>query len=64
MTIWLYSLFGQEQMMMPYFLRYYAPQVDRLIMLSGGTDEETRAHGVGMPRMPRFTASPFSEHEL
>jgi len=42
-TIWLYCLFGHEQVLMPYFLRYYAPQVDRLIMLDGGADEETRA---------------------
>jgi len=59
-TIWLYSLFGKEQMMMPYFLRYYAPQVDRLIMLSGGTDEETRAM-VWQYKNAEVHRSPFSE---
>jgi len=59
-TTWLYSLFGREPLMMPYFLRYYAPQVDRLIMLSGGTDEETRAM-VWQYKNAEVHRSPFSE---
>jgi len=43
MTIWLYCLFGEESKMMPFFLRHYAPQVDKLIMLDGDSDQETRA---------------------
>jgi hypothetical protein len=60
-TIWLYCLFGKEQMLMPYFLRHYAPQVDRLVMLSGGTDEETRRM-VWECKNAEVHRSPFDEH--
>jgi len=42
MTTWLYTLCGKEAQMLPYFIRHYAPHVDRMIILSGGMDEETR----------------------
>ena len=39
MVIWLYCFFGNEAKLMPYFIRHYAPIVDRMIMLdSGSTD--------------------------
>ena len=42
MTIWLYCLFGKESLIMPFFLRHYAPQVDKLIMLDGDSDPKTK----------------------
>ena len=42
MTTWLYCLFGNEEQLMPYFLRHYAPQVDRLVMLDGGSTDGSR----------------------
>jgi glycosyltransferase involved in cell wall biosynthesis len=32
MVIWLYGIFSNEAQLLPYFLRHYAPQVDRLIL--------------------------------
>ncbi|RPI29789.1 MAG: glycosyltransferase family 2 protein [Chloroflexota bacterium] len=43
MTTWLFCLFGNEEQLMPYFLRHYAPQVDQLIMLDGGSTDGSRA---------------------
>ena len=43
MITWLYCQCGDEDQMMPYFMRWYAPQVDRLIMLDGGMTDKTRA---------------------
>jgi Glycosyl transferase family 2 len=37
--IWLYCIFGNEAQLMPYFLRHYAPLVDRLIMLDAVSDD-------------------------
>jgi hypothetical protein len=39
LTIWLYCIFGNEAQLMPYFLRHYAPLVDRLIMLDAMSDD-------------------------
>ena len=39
MTIWLYALCGQERDMLPFFLRHYVPEVDRVVLLNGGMDE-------------------------
>ena len=58
MTIWLYCLFGNEELLMPYFLRHYAPQVDRLFMLDGNSDDATRAVIAACPNAS-IEASPF-----
>jgi hypothetical protein len=40
--IYVYSLFGSERQLMPYFLRHYAPECDRLFMLDGGCKDDSR----------------------
>lgn len=61
MTIWLYALLGHEDVLLPYFLRHYAPQVDRMIMLSGGTNENCRRLVWDTPNA-EMHRSPFDEH--
>lgn len=41
MVIWLYCIFSNEAEMLPFFLRHYAPQVDRLIMLDNGSTDDS-----------------------
>lgn len=43
MKTWLYCLCGNEDAIIPYFMRWYAPEVDRLIMLDGGMTPQTMA---------------------
>jgi hypothetical protein len=57
--IWLYCLFGNEQRLMPYFLRHYAQECDRLIMLDGGSIDGTRAIISACPNAV-IQASPFT----
>lgn len=58
MTIWLYSLFGSEEQLMPYFLRHYAPEVDRLVMLDGGSTDGSRTI-IGACPKAEIRESPF-----
>jgi len=57
--IWLYALCGQEAQMLHFFMRHYAPEVDRIILLDGGTDEETRAIAYAYPNA-EVQPSPFT----
>lgn len=41
MTTWLYALCGEERDMLPFFLRHYSPEVERIILLNGGMDDTT-----------------------
>lgn len=43
MVIWLYCVFSNEAALLPYFLRHYAPQVDRLIMFDNGSTDNSCA---------------------
>lgn len=43
MKIWLYCIFSNEAELLPFFLRHYAPQVDRLIMFDNGSTDNSRA---------------------
>ena len=59
MTIYLYCLFGNEEQLMPYFLRHYAPQVDRLFMLDGGCTDGSKALIEACPNA-EIQESPFA----
>lgn len=41
--IWLYSVFSNEAQILPFFLRHYAPQVDRLILFDNASTDNSRA---------------------
>lgn len=43
MVIWLYAIFSNEARLLPYFLRHYAPQVDRLILFDNASTDNSRA---------------------
>lgn len=42
MVIWLYTIFRNEEELLPYFLQHYAPQVDRLIMFDVSSTDHSR----------------------
>ena len=50
MTIWLYAIIRDEAPIMPYFLRHYAPWVDKLIFYDGGSTDGTREMIVACPK--------------
>jgi hypothetical protein len=41
MNIWLYTVCWNERYMMPFFLRHYAPWVDRIVVLDEHSDDGT-----------------------
>lgn len=42
MRVWLYAIIRNEERLMPYFLRHYAPWVDRLIFYDDESTDNTR----------------------
>jgi hypothetical protein len=53
-------LFGNEERLMPYFLRHYAGEADRLFMLDGGSRDGSRELIKACPKAT-VEASPFAE---
>lgn len=43
MVTWLYCIFSNEAQILPFFLRHYAPQVDRLILFDNASTDNSRA---------------------
>lgn len=50
MTIWLYCICRDEEMMMPYFLRHYGTFVDRMNFFDGGSTDRTLEIIAGCPQ--------------
>jgi len=59
-TIWLYALCGEEADILPYFLRHYENQVDRIILLDGGMDEATVDVAMLRWNFPHIEECPFT----
>lgn len=60
--IHLYCLFGNEEKLMPYFMRHYAPEVDQLFMLDGKTTEATK-NIINQYDKATIIETPFTEGE-
>lgn len=43
MAIWLYCIFSNNSEILPFFLRHYAPQVDKLILFDNCSTDNSRA---------------------
>lgn len=43
MVIWLYAIFSNEAELLPYFLRHYAPDCDRMILYDNASTDNSRA---------------------
>lgn len=41
-TTWLYCIFSNEAALLPFFLRHYAPQVDRMILFDNGSTDNSQ----------------------
>jgi len=42
MVIWLYCIFSNEAQLLPFFLRHYAPQVDRMFLFDNASTDNSR----------------------
>jgi len=42
MTVWLYTVCRNEELLMPYFLRHYSKFVDRIIVYDANSTDRTR----------------------
>jgi hypothetical protein len=49
MRVWLYCICRNEERLMPYFLRHYAPWVERLTFFDGNSTDSTREIIAGYP---------------